>query len=155
MIQSDRFFNKLTLTNDNIPDDKLLGSCFYLTSKVIDETAVKAKNILNSNTLSFVYIASVEYLYQKYLEDPEKIKSIFREEREKFDIIPKKQKSLYITKKSYRMLMFLKRELYISRGFVMQIAIEQYYNYLCSDEYLTLLINKRNEVLKENSACNQ
>ncbi len=31
----------------------------------------------------------------------------------------------------------------------MQIAIEQYYNYLCSDEYLTLLINKRNEVLKE------
>ena len=22
MIQSDRFFNKLTLTNDNIPDDK-------------------------------------------------------------------------------------------------------------------------------------
>ena len=53
------------------------------------------------------------------------------------------------------MLMFLKRELYISRGFVMQIAIEQYYNYLCSDEYLTLLINKRNEVLKENSACNQ
>ena len=149
MIQSDRFFNKLTLTNDNIPDDKLLGSCFYLTSKVIDETAVKAKNILNSNTLSF------EYLYQKYLEDPEKIKSIFREEREKFDIIPKKQKSLYITKKSYRMLMFLKRELYISRGFVMQIAIEQYYNYLCSDEYLTLLINKRNEVLKENSVCNQ
>ncbi|WP_443716832.1 hypothetical protein, partial [Ruminococcus sp.] len=89
------------------------------------------------------------------LEDPEKIKSIFREEREKFDIIPKKQKSLYITKKSYRMLMFLKRELYISRGFVMQIAIEQYYNYLCSDEYLTLLINKRNEVLKENSVCNQ
>ena len=138
MIQSDRFFNKLTLTNDNIPDDKLLGSCFYLTSKVIDETAVKAKNILNSNTLSFVYNASVEYLYQKYLEDPEKIKSIFREEREKFDIIPKKQKSLYI-----------------SRGFVMQIAIEQYYNYLCSDEYLTLLINKRNEVLKENSVCNQ
>ena len=137
MIQSDRFFNKLTLTNDNIPDDKLLGSCFYLTSKVIDETAVKAKNILNSNTLSFVYNASVEYLYQKY------------------DIIPKKQKSLYITKKSYRMLMFLKRELYISRGFVMQIAIEQYYNYLCSDEYLTLLINKRNEVLKENSVCNQ
>ena len=53
MIQSDRFFNKLTLTNDNIPDDKLLGSCFYLTSKVIDETAVKAKNILNSNTLFF------------------------------------------------------------------------------------------------------
>ena len=88
-------------------------------------------------------------------KDPEKIKSIFREEREKFDIIPKKQKSLYITKKSYRMLMFLKRELYISRGFVMQIAIEQYYNYLCSDEYLTLLINKRNEVLKENSVCNQ
>ena len=78
MIQSDRFFNKLTLTNDNIPDDKLLGSCFYLTSKVIDETAVKAKNILNSNTLSFVYNASVEYLYQKYLEDPEKIKSIFQ-----------------------------------------------------------------------------
>uniref|UniRef100_UPI0025FF822F hypothetical protein n=1 Tax=Ruminococcus sp. TaxID=41978 RepID=UPI0025FF822F len=136
-------------------DDKLLGSRFYLTSKVIDETAVKAKNILNSNTLSFVYNASVEYLYQKYIEDPEKIKSIFREEREKFDIIPKKQKSLYITKKSYRMLMFLKRELYISRGFVMQIAIEQYYNYLCSDEYLTLLINKRNEVLKENSVCNQ
>lgn len=109
MIQSDRFFNKLTLTNDNIPDDKLLGSCFYLTSKVIDETAVKAKNILNSNTLSFVYNASVEY----------------------------------------------KRELYISRGFVMQTAIEQYYNYLCSDEYLTLLINKRNEVLKEDSVCNQ
>ena len=78
-----------------------------------------------------------------------------KKEREKFDIIPKKQKSLYITKKSYRMLMFLKRELYISRGFVMQIAIEQYYNYLCSDEYLTLLINKRNEVLKENSVCNQ
>mgnify|MGYP006954257210 CR=1 FL=1 len=66
MIQSDRFFNKLTLTNDNIPDDKLLGSCFYLTSKVIDETAVKAKNILNSNTLSFVYNASVEYLYQSF-----------------------------------------------------------------------------------------
>ena len=143
MIQSDRFFNKLTLTNDNIPDDKLLGSCFYLTSKVIDETAVKAKNILNSNTLSFNDGSTdqtqeiVDFFQQAY---PEKIKSIFREEREKFDIIPKKQKSLYITKKSYRMLMFLKRELYISRGFVMQIAIEQYYNYLCSDEYLTLLI---------------
>ena len=40
MIQSDRFFNKLTLTNDNIPDDKLLGSRFYLTSKVIDETCL-------------------------------------------------------------------------------------------------------------------
>ena len=26
MIQSDRFFNKLTLTNDNIPDDKLLAN---------------------------------------------------------------------------------------------------------------------------------
>ena len=47
MIQSDRFFNKLTLTNDNIPDDKLLGSCFYLTSKVIDETAVKALSLIH------------------------------------------------------------------------------------------------------------
>ena len=47
MIQSDRFFNKLTLTNDTIPDDTLLGSCFYLTSTVIDETAVKAKTLLH------------------------------------------------------------------------------------------------------------
>ena len=61
MIQSDRFFNKLTLTNDNIPDDKLLGSCFYLTSKVIDETAVKAKNILNSNT----FITLLSNIYTK------------------------------------------------------------------------------------------
>lgn len=81
MIQSDRFFNKLTLTNDNIPDDKLLGSCFYLTSKVIDETAVKAKNILNSNTLSFVYNASVEYLYQNILKIPKNKKYFSRRKR--------------------------------------------------------------------------
>lgn len=64
MIQSDRFFNKLTLTNDNIPDDKLLGSCFYLTSKVIDETAVKAKKFL-IQTLFLSFITLLSNIYTK------------------------------------------------------------------------------------------
>lgn len=64
MIQSDRFFNKLTLTNDNIPDDKLLGSCFYLTSKVIDETAVKAKIFL-IQTLFLSFITLLSNIYTK------------------------------------------------------------------------------------------
>ena len=64
MIQSDRFFNKLTLTNDNIPDDKLLGSCFYLTSKVIDETAVNAKIFL-IQTLFLSFITLLSNIYTK------------------------------------------------------------------------------------------
>lgn len=149
-----KIYNRETLTNPNIPDDMLLQSCVYMPAESY-ALADKIIKILNSTNKSTAYNNAIEYLHKRFETNATETKALFDEKVPNFIPKSKKQNTVVISKKYWKALFEFQREFCsvnigsVSKGMIIDVALNLYYEYLCSDEYIDFLIENRNRLLSQ------